>query len=173
MNIIIYLRWFIVTIVIWQSLVGLHELSHYAICKSIGGEPSLVTILPYPSVKCENIINDGGLVVKPMQYFIYAIIPYILGLIAVVIIYLYFKKIHVKWVYILVSFILLDTIWNYVGAFFKPTDFQKILILNKQLYVVSISIVILIAVISVNILTRSWKEFKDYGQKVCRKTKIK
>ena len=171
MNLAIYLRWLIVAIIVCQSWVGLHELSHSIVCKSIGGEPSLVAILPHPSVKCENIANEGGLVVKPIQYFLYAVIPYILGLIAVVIMHL--KKIHVKWVYMLVSFILLDVVYNSVMAFFNPTDFRQIFIVSKPLFIIAVFIAILIAMISANILTQRWKEFKEYGQKVVGKTQIK
>ncbi len=176
MNIVKYfltlIRWLIVTIIVgYLSWTGLHELSHSIVCMFIGGEPFLATILPHPSVTCKNILNEEGLVVKPIQYFIYAIIPYILGLIVASIIY--FKKIHVKWVYILVPFILFDTIWNFVGAFFKPTDFKQIFIVSKPLFIISAFIAILIAMISVTILTRRLKEFKEYVQKVVGKTQIK
>jgi len=168
MNIGTYLRWLIVTIFIVYSWIGLHELSHSIVCKSIGGEPSLATILPHPSVKCENIVNEEGLIVNPIQYFILNIIPYILGLIAVVI--MYFKKIHVKWVYILVSFILLSTVWNYIGALFNPTDFRNIFDISKPLFIVASFIAMLIVGFSVITLKQRFKEFKEYVQKVRRRS---
>lgn len=168
MNVVMYFRWLIVAIIIVYSWLALHEFSHYVVCSTIGGEPYLATILPHPSITCSNIVDEGQLVVKPIQYFIYAIIPYILGLVALVI--MYFKEFHVKWVYILASFILLDAVWNYVGAFFKPTDFKQVLIVSKTLFIASAFIVIAIAVISINMLKRRWKEFKAYGQNVYRKT---
>jgi len=167
MIIVTYLRWFIVTIIIMSSWTVLHELSHSIICKSIGGEPSLTSIRPHLSITCNNIIVEGELVVNHLKYFILNIIPYILGLMAVVI--LYFKKIHVKWVYILVTFILLSTLWNYIGAIFKPTDFRHIFDVSKQFFIVASFIAILIAGISAITLKQRFKEFKEYVQKVSRK----
>ena len=60
-----------------------------------------------------------------------------------------------------------------MGTFFKPTDFKQIFIVSKPLFIISAFIAILIAMISVIILTRRWKEFKEYVQKMVGKTQIK
>lgn len=159
-----WVKWFIVIVIIVFSLLFLHELMHSFVCFLIGGNPSFNSILPHMSVYCEGVVVEGKLMVSNFQYILYAMIPYIVWITFLFIIY--FKKIDVRLTYIVSSYILLDTLYNYILSIFKPTDFRLLFVINSYFFVVFSFLVIIIVIISFNILVNRWKELKKYGKKV-------
>ncbi|MBU0628251.1 MAG: hypothetical protein KKC75_03610 [Nanoarchaeota archaeon] len=127
--------WMLIFLPIIFSWYAVHEGAHAIVCKLEGGNPTLAQVFPHPAVNCDGITLDGKLVISQIGYFFYAIIPYIIGFLVLIII-LWSKKINLA-LFALVSMIMMDVSLNFVLSPFSTTDFTAIAHISVPLFILS------------------------------------
>ena len=131
----VWIKWMLIFTIVVYSWYVVHEGAHAIVCKLEGGKPALAQILPHPAINCEGIVLDGKLVISQTGYFFYAITPYILGLLVLIIIALS-RKIHLA-LLALISMIMVDVSYNYLLSPFSKTDFTQLAIVSIPFFVFS------------------------------------
>lgn len=151
----VWLYWVAVFLIVSVFWITMHESSHAMICRIIGGNPSLIQILPNPMMSCEGIVINNHLVVSKFQYFMYAIIPYIIASIVLLIFKIY-KKINTNIQLALIPILMIDVLWNYLSSIKDNTDFRFLAIVSNPLFYISILIPIFVLLLGMNILKERW-----------------
>jgi hypothetical protein len=139
--------------------LGVHEFSHMAVCKIIGGNPSFVQILPNPMINCSGITSDAGLLISDFQYFVFVIIPYFLALFTML--FLRFTRmVHIDLKYPFIIVLMLETVWNYFLSLTRMTDFTKLALVNTSYFMIAVMITITTLMIGISALHNNWDEIK-------------
>jgi len=152
-----WLKLFSLLLVIMFVWFIVHESAHALVCELNGFDASLKQVMPHPEINCDGIVQDK-LMISSFNYFIFAIIPYLIGL--VILLFLYNKKGFL--VYPVTFILLLDVSYNFLISPFRPTDFAKIAIVNKYLYLVSVLIVFIEWFVGYRILKKNYKGFRKW-----------
>lgn len=156
---ILWIKLSLLFAVIFYTWITIHESSHVLVCSLYGFKPSLFQLLPHPIINCEGLATIDKILISPLQYFFFAITPYIIALILLLSVTLV-KKLNIFVRYLLVSMLFLDVIYNYFIAIFGEGDFYNMAFVSKSFFLLSMGITLTVCFISIHLFKKEWKEFK-------------